>query len=480
MVSQNRNVQFFQKPTYLLPVTHAQAATWLRNLGFDVKWDDGNSQLKSFQTWLNDLLAWEPDLIVFESTTPVMKFYWDLINEIKTQRPGVIIVMTGYHSMRMPEETMSESMTDVVIKSNHIDFIMTRLASFIVANPDWRRTCDIEGLAIRLDSMSTRSTGNFIQVEPLDVSPVIDRELVSWKNYAYENGNFLQTPGTYATSVLRDCMFGKCTFCRYNGPELTFSMMSVDKSLDEYQDLIENFGVREIFDDSGVWYRGKEAREFSQGIIERGLNNKNCYFGINTRFEYLDEETIKIMAKANFRFILLGFEAADDFTLQKLNKGYQMEHVEKCLKWMTKYGMHPHLTIMVGYHWQTKEQLDLTVSTVRSLMFRGLARTLQVTICTPLDYTPYHKECIQKDLLLTTDYNDHDMSRIIVKTPIPHENYYDAIKKLYSISFHPLFILRQIIFLCRLKKRDWQFLFTYGFRALRRVRQHIFNLTSAK
>jgi anaerobic magnesium-protoporphyrin IX monomethyl ester cyclase len=480
MVSQNRNVQFFQKPTYLLPVTHAQAATWLRNLGFEVNWDDGNSQLKSFQTWLNDLLAWEPDLIVFESTTPVMKFYWNLINEIKAQRPGVIIVMTGYHSMRMPEETMSESSTDVVIKSNHIDFIMTRLASFIAANPDWRRTCDIEGLAIRVDSISTRSTGNFIQVEPLDVSPVIDRELVSWKNYAYENGNFLQTPGTYATSVLRDCMFGKCTFCRYNGPELTFSMMSVDKSLDEYQDLIENFGVREIFDDSGVWYRGKEAREFSQGIIERGLNKKNCYFGINTRFEYLDEETIKIMAKANFRFILLGFEAADDFTLQKLNKGYQMEHVEKCLKWMTKYGMHPHLTIMVGYHWQTKEQLDLTVSTVRSLMFRGLARTLQVTICTPLDYTPYHKECIQKDLLLTTDYNDHDMSRIIVKTPIPHENYYEAIKKLYSISFHPLFILRQIIFLCGLKKRDWQFLFTYGFRALRRVRQHIFNLTSAK
>jgi hypothetical protein len=215
MVSQNRNVQFFQKPTYLLPVTHAQAATWLRNLGFEVNWDDGNSQLKSFQTWLNDLLAWEPDLIVFESTTPVMKFYWNLINEIKAQRPGVIIVMTGYHSMRMPEETMSESSTDVVIKSNHIDFIMTRLASFIAANPDWRRTCDIEGLAIRVDSISTRSTGNFIQVEPLDVSPVIDRELVSWKNYAYENGNFLQTPGTYATSVLRDCMFGKCTFCRY-------------------------------------------------------------------------------------------------------------------------------------------------------------------------------------------------------------------------------------------------------------------------
>ena len=29
------------------------------------------------------------------------------------------------------------------------------------------------------------------------------------------------------------------------------------------------------------------------------------------------------------------------------------------------------------------------------------------------------------------------------------------------------------------KKRDWQFFFTYSLRALRRVRQHIFNLTKA-
>ena len=33
MVSQNRNVQFFSKPTYLLPVVQAQAATLLKKKG---------------------------------------------------------------------------------------------------------------------------------------------------------------------------------------------------------------------------------------------------------------------------------------------------------------------------------------------------------------------------------------------------------------------------------------------------------------
>ena len=477
MVSQNRNVQYFKKPTYLLPVTHAQAATWLQNEGHEVYWDDGNSQLKGFEKWYSDLIEWNPEIVVFESTTPVMKFYWNLVNRIKEDSPHTIVMMSGYHSMRAPLETLERSKTDLVIKSNHVDFALCKIIKLIENDTEWRKNLVFEGFAVRISDSEFKDTGNFIQVEPIDKSPIIDRDLVKWKHYAYENGNFLRTPGTYATSVIRDCMFGKCTFCRYNGPELTFSKMTVERSLDEYEALINKYGVKEIFDDSGVWYRGKDAKQFAQGIISRGLHKKGCYFGINTRFEYLDEETIELLAKANFRFVLLGFEAADDFTLQKLNKGYQMQHVEKCLRWLTKYGLHPHLTIMVGYYWQTQEQLNLTVSTVKSLMRRGLARTLQVTLCTPLDMTPYHLECKRNGVLLTDNYDDHDMSKLIVKTPIPHDEYYKAVRAMYGISYSPLFVLRQFLFLKNFRKRDWEFLFIYGLRALRRVRQHVFNLT---
>lgn len=477
MVSQNRNVQYFKTPTYLLPVTHAQAGTWLKQMGHEILWDDGNAQLKSYESWFADLVAAKPDIVVFESTTPVMKFYWRVTAQLKKLLPKTIFIMTGYHSMRRPEETLNESPTDIVLRSNHVDFVLARLIPSIVQDQNWRETCKVEGLVIRLNDGSYRDTGHFRQVEPLEKSPLVDRDLVQWKKYGYENGNFLQTPGTYATSVIRDCMFGKCTFCRYNGGDLTFSVLPVQKSLDEYERLVREYGVKEIFDDSGVWYRGKEAREFAQGIIDRGLHKMGCYFGFNTRFEYLDEETIKLLAKANFRFVLIGLEAADDETLVRLNKGYQMQHVERCLTWMSKYGLHPHLTIMVGYYWQTQEQLNQTVDYVKSLMFRGLARTLQVTLCTPLDYTAYHEECIRTGALLTQDYDDHDMSKLIVKTPIPHDAYYRAVREMYSIAFHPRFIARQVKFLGTFKKRDWQFLFTYGLRAVRRVRNHIFNLT---
>lgn len=477
MVSQNRNVQYFKVPTYLLPVVHGQAATWLKRDGYDVIWDDGNAQLKTFETWLQDLIARAPDVVVFESTTPVMHFYWRTIDHVKKALPETVVIMTGYHSMRRPEETLQESRADVVLRSQHVDFVLTRLAKDIRDLPDWRQATSIEGLAIRTREGAIRSTGHFRQVEALEKSPMIDRALVEWRRYAFENGNFLQVPGTYATSVIRDCMFGKCTFCRYNGPDLSFSMLPVEKSLDEYERLIRDHGVREIFDDSGVWYRGKEARAFAQGLIDRGLHKAGCYFGLNTRFEYLDEETIKILAKANFRFVLIGLEAADEETLQRLSKGYQLHHVERSLQWMTQNGLHPHLTIMVGYYWQTREQLQATVAFVKKLMFQGLARTLQVTLCTPLDFTPYHEECLKEGVLLSTSYDDHDMSKLIVKTPIPHDEYYKAVKELYGIAFHPRFIWRQILFLRHMRRRDWQFLFVYGWRAIRRVRNHVYNLT---
>ena len=308
MVSQNRNVQFFKSPTYLLPVVHAQAGTWLKQLGHELLWDDGNAQLKSYEQWFADLVAARPDVVVFESTTPVMKFYWRVTNELKSKLPDTVFIMTGYHSMRKPEETCENSATDVVLRSNHVDFVLSKLIPIIASDKDWRTHCKLEGLVIRTADGKLRSTGHFRQVEPLEKSPVVDRDLVQWRNYALENGNFLQLPGTYATSVIRDCMFGKCTFCRYNGPDLTFSMLPVQRSLDEYERLINDYGVKEIFDDSGVWYRGKEAREFAQGIIDRGLHKRGCYFGFNTRFEYLDEETIKLLAEANFRFVLIGLE----------------------------------------------------------------------------------------------------------------------------------------------------------------------------
>ena len=127
MVSQNRNVQFFKKPTYLLPVVQAQAATKLRKNGFNVIWDDGNADLKSYEKWFSDIIKEKPDIIFFEGTTPVMHFLWQLSKNIKKELPNSILLIGGYHAMRQPQETLLQSEFDIVIKSTNVDFVLLEI-----------------------------------------------------------------------------------------------------------------------------------------------------------------------------------------------------------------------------------------------------------------------------------------------------------------------------------------------------------------
>ena len=83
LLSQNRQFQYFQSPTYIYPVVPAYAATLLSNAGYEVVWDDGIAEQKTYSQWLNDLERNNPDLIMIETKTPVVKKHWSIIAEVK-------------------------------------------------------------------------------------------------------------------------------------------------------------------------------------------------------------------------------------------------------------------------------------------------------------------------------------------------------------------------------------------------------------
>ena len=115
MVSQNRNVQYFSVPTYLLGITHAQAATMLKENNIEVIWDDGNAQLKTFEKWFEDLINHKPDLVVFETTTPIMKFMWEVTKKAKQKLKKLFNSNDWLSFYEKPEETLLNSDTDIVI-----------------------------------------------------------------------------------------------------------------------------------------------------------------------------------------------------------------------------------------------------------------------------------------------------------------------------------------------------------------------------
>ena len=76
LLTQNRQFQWFSRPTYIFPVVPATAATMLKKAGHDVLFLDGIASELSPEAFDSKLAAFKPDLVVLETKTPVVKRHW--------------------------------------------------------------------------------------------------------------------------------------------------------------------------------------------------------------------------------------------------------------------------------------------------------------------------------------------------------------------------------------------------------------------
>jgi len=437
LLSQNRQFQWFSDPTYIYPMIPASAATLLKSKGHEVFWDDAIAEGLSYAEWKERLIREKPDIVLIETKTPVIKRHWEIINDLKScyMLHVTCFVLCGDHVTALPEESLENSKVDFVLAGGDYDFLLLKLLNSLNA-PDNQNISRI----IRDDGQHS-----------LDDLPSIDRELTKWKLYAYKNGNFKHTPGSYVMNA-RDCWWGKCSFCSWTTmfPGEKFRARSIQKALDEIGALI-NLGAREIMEDSGTLPIGKWLEEFCAGMIERGYDKK-VKISCNMRLNAIKNiETFELMKKAGFRMILFGLESANQNTLDKINKNLKVEEIEPGLKICKAAGLEPHITVMVGYPWETKKDIEHTLDFVKKLFRKGYVDTLQATLMVPYPGTPLYKYCKENNLLLTQDYDRFDQREPVMKTQIPSKELKKMISRLYRSFITPKFLAKKI-----LRLRNWQ------------------------
>src|SRR3989338_7941844 len=83
MLTQNRQFQWYSEPSYIYPVVSAYAATMLARDGFEVVWNDCIAEKWSYEQFIEFIKKEKPDIIAFESKTPVIKQHWKIIDELK-------------------------------------------------------------------------------------------------------------------------------------------------------------------------------------------------------------------------------------------------------------------------------------------------------------------------------------------------------------------------------------------------------------
>lgn len=451
-LSQNRQFQWTNTGNVIYPVIPAYAATLLKSKGFKIFWDDAIAQNLTYKKWFKKLQKNKPDLIVIETKTPVIKKHWQIINQIKKESKWKpIIVLVGDHATALPEESIKNSKVDFVLIGGDYDFLLDELIELI--NQKKAPKDKIFKLQKNHD---------------LNSLPIIDRQLTQWQLYAYNNGNYKYKPGSYIMSG-RDCWWGQCAFCSWTTlfPGKKFRHFSVEHTLNEIENLVYNFSVKEIFDDSGTLPVGPWLKELCQALISRGLNKK-VKIGCNMRFGALSLSEYKLMHQAGFRFILYGLESANQSTLDFINKNEKTADALKTLKIAKIAKLEPHITVIIGYPNETLSDAQKTLNLARKIFKEGLADSLQATILIPYPGTPLFKYCQENNLLLTNDWDDFDMRQPIIKTSISPADQLKLVQSLFKGAITSQFILKKIISVRSLK--DIQYLFSRGIKFFKKLK----------
>ncbi len=458
-LGQNRQFQYFKEPTYIYPVVPAQAATMLKAAGHEVVWNDSLAEGLDYDQFIALVRSEKPDVIVFESKTPVIKQHWKIIDDVKDRLKAEggrwkdpIIVLFGDHVTALPEESFHNSAVDFVLTGGDYDFLLLNLCnalrSHYVDGPFGERALQVSPASLESgiyyrENGAIRNTGPFRLDHDLDAVPFIDRDLTRWELYFRKNGNYKRTPGTYIMSG-RDCWWGKCTFCSWPILYPKFRSRSPGRVLDEIGELAGRYRVREIMDDTGCFPAGEWLRGFCRGMIERGLNRK-IYFDCNMRFGALGPEDFRLMKKANFRLLLFGLESAAQSTLDRINKNVRVERIIEDCKAASSAGLFPHVTIMFGYPWETYEDARRTFELGRWLLKKGYAYTMQATVVIPYPGSPLFQECQRSGWLKTRDWDAYDMKAPVMESPAAPDKIMGLVREMYRVSFSPEFILRKLV-----------------------------------
>lgn len=438
MLTQNRQFQWFSEPSYLFPCIPASAATYLTSLGHDVVWVDCIAERKDNAAFERLVADTRPGLIAMETKTPVIRQHWAIAARLKQLVPGVKIVLMGDHVTGNAEETIRESVVDFALMGGDYDFALARLAAHLDRSEPLG-----PGFVYRADDGEPVNTGPFGNEGDLEELPWVDRDLTNAHLY-FEKWK-LRLPFLW-TMAGRDCPYGRCTFCSWTVTYPKFRTVSPERLAAEMSMLVEKHGARNIFDDTGALPTGNWLNRLCDEMIARKLAD-DIVFDCNFRFDYITENNAPRMKKAGFRKLIVGIESASERTIDILDKSLTREQIVEGAKIAAANGLQLHLTMMIGYPWETKEDAYETLAFARELMYKGLAHHLQATVVMPYPGTPLFDLCARNGWIRFDPkaYERYDMTEpACVLTDMSPDEVVALAGQFYKLYLDPRFLMGQL------------------------------------
>jgi radical SAM superfamily enzyme YgiQ (UPF0313 family) len=352
----------------------------------------------SLKDVLEDVRRFKPDLIVIDSSLPSLKNDIKVAEKIKKES-GSTTVLVGPPTSQFSEEILRSTGVDIVARYEY-DFTIMDIAEAIEEGKDLK---GVRGIAYKENGKIVRNPNReFTSSEDLDRIPFVSKvykEHLNVKDYFL---NYCLYPMVQIFTG-RGCPY-QCTFCSWPQTFMgrKYRVRSVENVLNELEWIEENLKeVKEVFfEDDTFTINKKRVLEFCKGYKERGLE---ISWSCNARVDTLDLETMKEMRKANCRFLVVGFESADNEILKNIKKGFTVEEAREFARNAKKAGLFLHADFIIGLPGETKETIEKTKRFIKEIK----PEQLQVSVVAPFPGTELYEWYKKNGYLITNDPNEY-------------------------------------------------------------------------
>lgn len=384
----NRQVRWSAKTSGGLhpPVYLAYAASNLKKHGHEVKLIDAVAEEMGRDAFVDAVKGFGPDILIMEVGTPSIINDSELASIIKKEVKGVKIAFTGAHVSALPEETMSGSEADFVLKGEY-DETVVELAD---ALKNKKPLEEVDGIFYR-KGKEVKSTKPRKHIEKLDSLPWPMYEQLPVRKY---KDTLLYDPFVFVVSG-RGCL-AHCTFCQW--PQLMYGHKDRRRDpkdvVDEVEHWVKKYRLKsfKFFDDTFTFNKDY-VKEVCRELIKRRINTP---WICNARADgVLDEETLRLMKRAGCMLFKIGVESGNQEILDWVKKGTNVQGIKKFFRMTNKVGIKTFASFMIGFPQETRETIDQTFQLAKDIK----PTMVQFVIVQPLPGTELYRQMADKGVI---------------------------------------------------------------------------------
>ena len=305
---------------------------------------------------VDKICALKPDLVGLSSITSESHCMHALSGKIKNILTNVCVVAGGPHPTAYSEDCLKNDAIDIVVKGEGEETLLEIV-----------RTIGKKESLGMIKGISYKENGVILHNPPreyvsdIDQFPYPDWDAVNISAYK----RFIpQSPFMYQRKYMtiftsRGCPF-HCTYC-HNVMGKSFRAHSANRVFDEISCLYNKHGIRHIaiIDDIFNWDRTRSI-SIMQKIVNSDMKLA-IHFANGIKGDLLDEEQIKIFAKAGLSFTCVAVETGSTRLQKKIKKGINFPKMQKNIALLAKHKIFVNGYFIIGFPSETFKEILLTI-----------------------------------------------------------------------------------------------------------------------